>query len=392
MIDVQKLRELFFQWAFLDINKSGSFKETYFVKFEDQISMDNQEMVSRLSILLAMVSFCITLVLTQFFPSSVKYVFHVMMLILLLAFLFVSKYMTFLYPPAAASYTMTVIFINFLFTITIVNQIFHLDLPNVLFYVVMALSPIALIIPPLFSMLMNLFWSIIYLMIVRGQLSNLLFIEELMACVIVNSISAILAYHIGRTRAQQAFETLKTRQLTKTLQRTSVTDQLTGLLNHRSFQKDYYELFEACQSSGNYIGVIMVDIDKFKLFNDYYGHLEGDRCLSLIGKAIGEFNAEEISTYRFGGEEFVVLLWGTSASRSIALAENLCDKVHDLGIVHEYNPNAPVVTVSVGVHLGKPKKDEKPMNFFDRADQAMYRSKRSGGNRTSVYTKESEAC
>ncbi len=385
---MQKLREMFFRYAFLDINNSGKVKETYFVKFEDQISMDNQEMVSLLSTILAMVSFCIILVLTQFFPSSVKYVFHLMMLMFLLVFLFISKYMTFQYPPAAASYTMTVIFINFLFSITILNQIFHFDLPNVLFYIVMALAPIALIIPPLFSMLINLFWSCLYLIIVRGQLTDLLFYEEIMACAIVLSISSILSYQIGKTRAQQAFETLKTRQLTKTLQRTSVTDQLTGLLNHRSFQKDYYELFEACQSSGSYIGVIMVDIDKFKLFNDYYGHLEGDRCLSLIGKAIGEYTTEDISTYRFGGEEFVVLLWGTSASRTIALAESLCDKVHDLGIVHEYNPNAPVVTVSVGVHLGKPKKDEKPMNFFDRADQAMYQSKRNGGNKTTVFTKE----
>ena len=132
----------------------------------------------------------------------------------------------------------------------------------------------------------------------------------------------------------------------------------------------------------------MLDIDKFKLFNDYYGHLEGDRCLSQIGHTIGGFANEEISTYRFGGEEFVLLLRGTSASRTIALAEQVRKKVYELQITHEYSPAAPVVTVSVGVHVGSPPKHEKPMNFFDHADQAMYDSKRLGGNKVTVYKPE----
>jgi diguanylate cyclase (GGDEF)-like protein len=129
----------------------------------------------------------------------------------------------------------------------------------------------------------------------------------------------------------------------------------------------------------------MIDIDKFKLFNDYYGHLEGDNCLSQIGHTIGSFADEGVVPYRFGGEEFVLLLSGTSASRTLAIAEGLRQKVQDLQIIHEYSPVGPVVTVSVGVHLGIPPSHERPMDFFDHADQAMYVSKRSGGNRVTVY-------
>jgi diguanylate cyclase (GGDEF)-like protein len=261
-----------------------------------------------------------------------------------------------------------------------------MNLPRVLFFIVMALVPVAFVLPPILFAVLNLAFGIAYLAIVHGQVDQMAFYDENLAVTIVFAVSTVLGWYIGKTRAEQAFADQKNRALTKTLQMTSLTDQLTGLLNHRSFQTDYYELFKNCQQNNRRIGVIMIDIDKFKLFNDYYGHLEGDRCLSLIGHAIGEFTSQEISTYRFGGEEFVLLLRGASASRTIALAESVRQKVISLAIKHEYSPAAPVVTVSVGVHVGVPGKLEKPMDFFDHADQAMYISKRAGGNRVSVFS------
>lgn len=382
---MKRLRDLFYQWAFLDINHTGKYNKTFFSIFEDDNCMANQEMISRLSLVLSFVSAYVLFFLMRNYPSSSKYVFHLMMMIFLLMFLYFSKMMTFRYSPPAVSNTFTVIFICFLYGITIVNQIFDFELPSVLFYIVMALTPIAFVLPPVLFLVINLIFAAVYMYILHGQLNTMAFYEETLAVTIVLAISTMMGWHIGRTRAEEAFSNQKNSDLTRTLQQTSMTDQLTGLFNHRSFQADYYEMFENCQQNGRRIGVIMIDIDKFKLFNDYYGHLEGDRCLSLIGKAIGEFAGEEINTYRFGGEEFVLLLWGTSASRTIAIAESLRQKVYDMQITHEYSPAAPVVTVSVGVHLGTPPGNEKPMNFFDHADQAMYVSKRSGGNRVSVY-------
>jgi diguanylate cyclase (GGDEF)-like protein len=260
-----------------------------------------------------------------------------------------------------------------------------MNLPRALFFIVMALVPVAFVLPPILFAVLNLAFGIAYLAIVHGQVDQMAFYDENLAVTIVFAVSTVLGWYIGKTRAEQAFADQKNRALTKTLQMTSLTDQLTGLLNHRSFQTDYYELFKNCQQNNRRIGVIMIDIDKFKLFNDYYGHLEGDRCLSLIGNTIGEFSGEEINTYRFGGEEFVLLLFGASANRTIAVAESLRQKVYELQITHEYSPAAPVVTVSVGVHLGTPPGHEKPMNFFDHADQAMYVSKRNSGNQVTVY-------
>lgn len=383
-----RLRELFYLWAFLDINHSGDYQKTFFKVFEDQNCMDNQEMISRFSLVLSFVSFYVTLFLTHNYPNSSKYIFHLLMMIFMFAFLYVSKLMTFQYVPAPVSHTTTGLYICFLYGITIANQLFGFQLPSALFYVVMSLAPVAFILPPVVTTAINVFWGVAHLVVAHLQLSRLDFYEEVLAVTIVLVISAMMGFFIGRTRAEQAFANQKNNALTKTLQQTSLTDQLTGLFNHRSFQSDYYELYDGCQQNKRHLGVIMLDIDKFKLFNDYYGHLEGDRCLSQIGHTIGSFANEEISTYRFGGEEFVLLLRGTSASRTIAIAEQVRQKVYDLQITHEYSPAAPVVTVSIGVHVGAPPKHEKPMNFFDHADQAMYDSKHLGGNKVSVYKPE----
>ncbi len=382
---MKKLRELFYQWAFLDINHTGSYQKTFFSIFEDDNCMTNQEMISRLSLLLAAVSASVLMYTVSNNPSSTQFIFHLAALIILLVFLYTSEMMVFRYSPKLGN-AATIVYICFLYGITIADRLFDFGLPDMLFYLVVSLTPVAFVLPPLLFAVLGLAWSGAYLFIVSGQLSGQAYHEELLAIIMVLAISTLMGWHIGRTRVAQAFANQKSRTLTKTLQQTSLTDQLTGLFNHRSFQSDYYSLFEDCQSKRHRFSVIMIDIDKFKLFNDYYGHLEGDRCLSEIGQAIGEFTDDGIVTYRFGGEEFVLLLSGTAASRTLAIAEALRQKIMNLKITHEYSPVASVVTVSVGVHLGIPPAHEKPMDFFDHADQAMYVSKRSGGNRVSVYT------
>ncbi|MBO5502764.1 MAG: hypothetical protein J6A48_12155, partial [Clostridia bacterium] len=102
---MKKLREVFYLWAFLDINHTGNYQQTFFKVFEDQNCMDNQEMISRFSLVLSFVSFYVTLFLTHNYPTSSKYIFHLLMMILMFVFLYVSKLMTFQYVPAPVSHT-----------------------------------------------------------------------------------------------------------------------------------------------------------------------------------------------------------------------------------------------------------------------------------------------
>ncbi len=386
---MDKLRQLFYQWAFLDIHHTGRYSETFFSVFEEQNSRDNLEMVSRLSLVLALVALYVSIYLTSRFPGSEKYAFHLIMMLVLVIILYICERMIFQYVHPKVADGFTVMFICLLYGVTIANRIFGFQLPGALIYLVMALVPVAFVLPPLLVLLLNLLFGAEYLLVVYTAGTKLAFYEEALCTSIVLVISTMMGYYINRTRAEQAFTNQANDDMAKTLKASSMTDQLTGLLNHRSFQKEYYTLFESCQNSQKRIGVIMFDIDKFKLYNDYYGHMEGDNCLSQIGQCIGSFANEEISAYRFGGEEFVLLLKGASAKRTIAIAETVRAKVQELAIPHEYGRCDKVVTVSVGVHLGKPGRDERPMDFFDRADQAMYQGKRIGGNQVSVFHEDS---
>ena len=86
-------------------------------------------------------------------------------------------------------------------------------------------------------------------------------------CVGVLILSMLLGWRVNKIRAEEAFARLRSLELNRELERISVTDQLTGLPNHWSFQNDYYKMFEEARSAGKRIGVIMMDVDKFKSYN-----------------------------------------------------------------------------------------------------------------------------
>ena len=130
------------------------------------------------------------------------------------------------------------------------------------------------------------------------------------------------------------------------------------------------------------MAVMMIDVDFFKLYNDEYGHQQGDQCLTSVARALqsglhrgGDFVA------RYGGEEFVVILPGTDEAAGKAQAERLCERVRDLEIPHAQSSTAPVVTVSIGCAATYPSSNTMPATLIAAADQALYEAKRRGRNR-----------
>ena len=164
------------------------------------------------------------------------------------------------------------------------------------------------------------------------------------------------------------------------LSQTSITDALTGIYNRRGFDEMLHHEWGRSNRENSLLSLCMIDIDHFKLYNDHYGHQEGDNALHMVGQAIK--NALHRTTdiaARYGGEEFTVILPGEDREGAMSVAENLNNAVRNLNIKHEHSSAADIVTVSIGVATSRalPTSDA----LVKAADMMLYQAKAEGRNR-----------
>jgi diguanylate cyclase (GGDEF)-like protein len=161
----------------------------------------------------------------------------------------------------------------------------------------------------------------------------------------------------------------------------SMTDGLTQIANRRYFDEFFSaEWRRACREEGS-IGLIMMDIDHFKAFNDHYGHLAGDECLTLVSqqlKAVVQRPRDFVA--RYGGEEFVVLLPSVQAEGVVVVAERLKQALENLKITHSYSSSSQYVSMSMGLAWCEPEGDFQPEQLLAAADEALYSAKDAGRN------------
>ncbi len=166
----------------------------------------------------------------------------------------------------------------------------------------------------------------------------------------------------------------------------SVTDGLTGLFNRRRFDEFLHQEWNRCKRIEAPLSLLMFDLDFFKLFNDTYGHLEGDDCLKKTAKSIQ--NAAMRTTdlaARYGGEEFAIILSDTNSQGAKVVARAARAAVAALAIPHTNSAISDVVTVSVGIASMIPKKENNSAELIEKADKALYFSKETGRNRITLY-------
>ncbi len=171
-------------------------------------------------------------------------------------------------------------------------------------------------------------------------------------------------------------------ELHKELEALSLQDSLTGVPNRRMFDSILEVEWANARRSLRPVSMIMLDIDFFKQYNDHYGHLKGDECLKTVARLLqdsairaGDFLA------RFGGEEFIIMLPGTSEEAARAVGERCRALIHEQQIPHQQSPIGPFVTVSVGVATMIPTDSKQPTGLISAADAQLYVAKRNGRNR-----------
>jgi diguanylate cyclase (GGDEF)-like protein len=166
-------------------------------------------------------------------------------------------------------------------------------------------------------------------------------------------------------------------QENETLRQLSETDGLTGLKNRRAFDTALADELARLARMSGVITVMMIDVDEFKQFNDVHGHLAGDTVLKNVARLLLGCVRSYDHVARFGGEEFAIIFFGTTAQEACRVGDRLRRSVE------EFAWPARQVTVSIGVATSASR--EHNDSLLDRADVAMYRAKEKGRNRMELW-------
>lgn len=159
-------------------------------------------------------------------------------------------------------------------------------------------------------------------------------------------------------------------------------DGLTGVFNRRMFDARLDEEVRRHRRYQVPMALAMVDVDRFKLYNDGYGHQAGDQCLKAVASALnGAARRPGEMTARYGGEEFALILPACDLDGARKLGEWLCQSVRALAMPHNGSPETGQVTISVGVASLVPQDDEAGQHLVAAADMGLYLAKSGGRNR-----------
>jgi two-component system cell cycle response regulator len=203
-------------------------------------------------------------------------------------------------------------------------------------------------------------------------------------------VRLLVAERITALHRRLASQALQLEHLNRQLFEQGRTDSLTKLGNRLRLNEDMEALLgRSARYSQSYCAVLC-DIDRFKLYNDTHGHLAGDEVLRMVAGTLQQGCRSGDAAYRYGGEEFLLILPEQSTASATAAAERYRRAVELLAIPHEANPPGRVVTISAGVALISPSEQVKLPAWLNRADAALYDAKQSGRNRVVAYEQSVE--
>lgn len=179
---------------------------------------------------------------------------------------------------------------------------------------------------------------------------------------------------------------LKIIEQMRTIERLGMIDALTNIPNRRSFDHQLNVEWNRSKRAGNPLSILMLDVDKFKHFNDNYGHAHGDEALKTVAKVTAQtLRRSSDFVARWGGEEFAVLLPGTDLHGALDMAEQIRKNI-ECAPIPCANGLETKVTVSIGVSSGVPEAGAQIDEFVAKADKALYLAKEEGRNRVRAYS------
>lgn len=213
---------------------------------------------------------------------------------------------------------------------------------------------------------------------------HLRFLEELLPYLSIALNNAIRSESLRQEIELYLKTQEELREVNRILEKISLVDGLTQIYNRRAFKVKMHDRTKEAEEKEESLSIFMIDIDNFKIYNDTYGHLEGDEVLKKVAKIV-EIHLEERGglAARFGGEEFVGACFGINLQESEVLAEKIRKMVFDLGIENRWTP-LQRISVSIGLSVLEKAERSQVSELVRRADSALYEAKNTGKNKVVV--------
>ncbi len=254
-------------------------------------------------------------------------------------------------------------------------------IPAVNFYIFLVFSQILFIFDPIWNLFLNI--------TVLGLLCFFSLHFDQLGTLEVTLVNGVAAGVVGMTFSWYASyivirEMLTAKKLEEERSRfkeQSIKDELTGLSNRRDFLNSVTLYTSVCQHVHQTICVIMMDVDHFKDYNDFYGHAQGDLVLKMIGNILKKLVQEElVFAARVGGEEFIILWIENRLTEAERLALKLKQMINDLRIPHVKSNTTSYITASYGLYILRGGSMDSADELYQKADQALYEAKNRGRN------------
>ena len=230
------------------------------------------------------------------------------------------------------------------------------------------------------------FAGLAHLFILRFTTNEISFISFQAYFVAANLIGMGIAYiieHRERAMFLQGLlldiDKIEQRQLYGDLEKLSREDSLTCLANRRYFDERLEQEWNRCRREKRPLSVILLDVDFFKQFNDFYGHQAGDHCLMNLAKALQqEASRPGELVGRYGGEEFIMLYPNVDEEQIQTTLQRILERVHDLNIEHQTSTVNTMLTISLGAATAYPVRSIPSERIVTSADKMLYKSKNNG--------------
>ncbi len=172
-----------------------------------------------------------------------------------------------------------------------------------------------------------------------------------------------------------------------TLEQLSMLDPLTGIPNRRRFDAAFDQAWRRGLRGRKPLALLIIDVDFFKGINDLHGHTYGDECLVSVARILEQQSGRSDDLLaRYGGDEFILLLSDADASGAIKVAERMHNAIRLLAAENGASPFGELLTVTIGIGVGKAEFGSDPIALIDIADRALYQAKQAGRNRTCIQS------